>query len=97
MSDIIYTPISQQRRTQLKTYVELKIAAPYDVAELFAEAEYWRGVVRESYEYIDESDGIHDPECQYCNGKWISTLTAAPGTEARLEHTDDCAWRRAQE
>ena len=93
-------PLSRERRIEIENIIgreNLSRECFEAFSELALAESYWREAVRESYEYIDESDGMHAPECQYCNGKWISTLNAAPGTEARLEHTDDCAWKKAQE
>lgn len=41
-------------------------------------------------EWIDESDGMHDPDCVFCDGHWNHS-------GSRVDHKPDCPWKLANE
>ena len=82
-------PLGKDERDWVRKFY---IAPPEGSREEFTDRlisalEYWRLVVKELPEVVDESDGCHQPECLLCNASGYVDIV----------HDADCPWKLAQE
>jgi hypothetical protein len=93
-------PVSKHERAEILAMLEV-IAGTRGgsrleelVNALVAAEQFWREAVSSLPETVDESDGVHYPECLLCKGAYVWTTV---GETRRIEHTPDCPWKLAQE
>jgi len=93
---MVTEPLSRERREAIE---QLKWSAPLWCSEpellslindLFGAEEYWRGIVRELPEVINESDGMHPDYCLVCGAERKYGVEEIP-------HEANCGWVEAQE
>lgn len=89
-------PMTKERREEIGARVvtgeyashECDHHAQEDILALIAEADYWRGIVRDLPEDVDDSDGCVPPYCLCCASTFVYPWAIA--------HAPDCAWKLAQ-